>query len=876
MDQDRIINEFGQSVTSQGQSLIDNQLVVMLLTFAVVVVLLIIAVYVIRLFLLRHFRKIFSFRRTIFQVLMPKEPEAQASKEEAIQKKDIKEVIAEAEGLYAALVGIGHPRTWDYFWYRVKKFWTGKHNHLTLEIIAHEGKIVFYVITPKNLSQYVEKQIHAIYNTAQIEEVADYNIFEPMGFVTGAYLVPTRGATLPLKTYKKMDIDPLEVVANNLSKLEPDEGVVIQLAIRPAKEKWRSRGMAVAREMHKGKTLEQALKGKNGWLSVLALVGNFPLKALQFIFESFSGNKKSSDQSKPKSEADELRQAPTRILKREEELIQALEEKYSKPYFEANLRLVVSAKTKARTKILLRSAISSFSQFTAQNINNSLKERLVWFKRIFINDFIYRNFRERKKFIASSEELTSMFHFPLPFDETPNIVWLTSRRVPPPIDLPATGVILGKSLYRGEDRFIRLQADDRRRHLYIVGKSGVGKSVMLANMAVQDVLDGRGLCIIDPHGDLVDDILERIPKERADDVIVFDPADMERPLGLNLLEFDPRYPEQKTFVINEMIKIFDKLYDLKATGGPMFEQYMRNAMLLVMEDPESGSTLMEISKVLSDPEYRKYKLTKCKTAVVKDFWVKEAEKAGGEAALANMVPYITSKLSTFISNDFMRPIIGQQTSAINFRDVMDSGKILLVRLSKGRLGDINTNLLGMMIVGKILMAALSRTDVPKEERRDFYLYIDEFQNFTTDSIAVILSEARKYMLNLIVAHQYIGQLVHNNDTTIRDAVFGNVGTMAVFKIGAEDAEFLAKEFAPAVNQFDLVNVEKYTAYIKLLVNNQTTRPFNMQTIMLPPGNRELGKKIFELSRLKFGKSREIVEREIIERSKTIDYRLEKR
>jgi hypothetical protein len=317
-----------------------------------------------------------------------------------------------------------------------------------------------------------------------------------------------------------------------------------------------------------------------------------------------------------------------------------------------------------------------------------------------------------------------------------------------------------------------------------------------------------------------------------------------------------------------MIGILDKLYDLKATGGPMFEQYMRNAMLLIMDDPESGSTLMEIPKVLSDEEFRKYKLSQCKNQTVVDFWRKEAEKAGGEAALANIVPYITSKLTSFISNDMMRPIIGQQKSAFNLREVMDKQKILLVDLPKGLVGEMNAYLLGMILVGKILMAALSRTDMPPSERKDFYLYIDEFQNFTTTSICQILSEARKYALDLIIAHQYIGQLSKNNNTEIKDAVFGNVGTMVSFKVGSEDAEFLVKEFSPVFNQYDLINVDKGMACIKLLVDNSASRPFSLATIWPILGVKRPGMadKIRALSRLKYGQNARLVEAEISRRA----------
>jgi hypothetical protein len=330
-----------------------------------------------------------------------------------------------------------------------------------------------------------------------------------------------------------------------------------------------------------------------------------------------------------------------------------------------------------------------------------------------------------------------------------------------------------------------------------------------------------------------------------------------------MMEYDPAHPEQKGFVINEMIGIFDQLYDLKATGGPMFEQYMRNAMLLVMEDPDSGSTLMEIPKVLADEEFRAMKISKCQNPVVVDFWTKEAEKAGGEASLANMVPYITSKLTTFISNDMMRPIIAQQKSTINFRDIMDNKKILLIKLAKGKIGEINARLLGMIMVGKLLMNALARVDIDEDKRVDFYLYIDEFQNFTTNSIAQILSEARKYKLCLILAHQFIGQLKEE----ISKAVFGNVGSMMVFRVGAEDGEFMEKQFEPTFKRQDLVNVDNRQGFARILINDVLTKPFNMSTYPPTKGDQEVANALKELSRLKFGRDKNIVNREIMERTK---------
>ncbi len=401
--------------------------------------------------------------------------------------------------------------------------------------------------------------------------------------------------------------------------------------------------------------------------------------------------------------------------------------------------------------------------------------------------------------------------------------------------------------------------------MYIIGMTGTGKSKFLDSMIIRDIQAGHGVCFIDPHGDDVDIVLENIPKERRDDVIYFDPSDTERPFGLNMLEYDFNKPEDKIFVVNQVFDIFDKLYDLKATGGPMFEQYMKNACMLIMDDPESGSTLMEVPRVLSDDDYRAYKLSKSRTQVVKDFWEKEAQKAGGEASLQNMVPYLTSKLTPFIANDLVRPIIAQQTSTLDFADAMNNGKILLIKLSKGKIGDINANLLGMIIIGKILQAAFARVNIPEDQRKDFFLYIDEFQNFLTPAINTILSEARKYRLGLVMAHQLLGQLEVRGDDSIRKTIFGNVGTKISFRIGVEDAEFMAEEMKPVFATYDLSNMPKYHCAVKLLIDNANPPAFTLKVPWLgdfTTPDPQFASELKDLSKQRYGKSKEEVEQEI--------------
>lgn len=714
--------------------------------------------------------------------------------------------------------------------------------YITLEIAnpSNSEEIFFYLAVPKKFRESIEKQVHSYFPNASVEKVSDYTIFVPGSFTAAASLTLKKSYALPITTYEYMDIDPLNEISNALSKLRTlDEGAVIQLILRPAGKNWRKHGKNIAHKMQQG----QQLKDANS-----SLVMDLGKGAVQ-VFRT-------------NSEKQPYRKEAVQLTPEEQELLKKIETKSNKVGFKVNIRLLASAKTQQRADEILAHIENAFAQFENHEVNHFIVKKRLKEKKIAY-DYIFRNFDEENSVILSTEEIASIFHFPISTTETPKIKWLKSGAAPPPLNIPENGMTLGYNDYRGLKTEIKLSDGDRRRHLYAIGQTGTGKSNFLQEMAKQDARNGKGFCFIDPHGDAIEDILTAIPKERAEDVVIFDPSDMERPFGLNMLEYDLAHPEQKTFVINEMIGIFDQLYDLKATGGPMFEQYVRNAMLLIMEDPESGSTLMEISKVLADEDFRRMKLSKCKNPVVSDFWIKEAEKAGGDAALANMVPYITSKLTTFVSNDMMRPIIAQQKSTLNFREIMDEGKILLVKLSKGKIGEINAHLLGMVVVGKILMNALARGDMPEDQRRDFYLYLDEFQNVTTNSISQILSEARKYRLCLVIAHQFIGQLSEE----ISKAVFGNVGSMVALRVGPEDGEFLEKQFAPIFTASDLVNVDNYKGFARVLINGELSKPFNLNFYPPTRGNQEIANYLKELSRLKFGRDAEIVNREIMERAK---------
>ena len=527
----------------------------------------------------------------------------------------------------------------------------------------------------------------------------------------------------------------------------------------------------------------------------------------------------------------------------------------------ANIRVVASADTHERAESILTEIKSSFNQFSEAASNSFLFEELHGSAlKKFFHDFSYRTFAPDKIMPMNLKELSSVFHFPVGIGSQPQLKEAKAGIAPAPLEMGTEGIVLGINSYRGRDTSIHMSREDRMRHFYVIGQTGTGKTNILLNMITQDIKNGDGVCYIDPHGTDIQTILSRIPKERIDDVIYFDPAYTARPMGLNMLEYDPRYPEQKTFVVNEMMGIFNKLFDMKVGGGAMFEQYFRNSAFLVMEDPESGSTLLEITRVLADKEFRDMKLAKCKNPIIKQFWI-SAEQTTGDQSLANFVPYISSKFDNFISNDIMRPVVLQQNSVFNFRKIMDEKKILFVNLSKGRLGDINANLIGLVLVGKIQMAALSRVDMFGKPMNDFYLYIDEFQNITTDSIASILSEARKYRLSLNIAHQYISQL----EDSIKNAVFGNVGSMAVFRVGTEDATFLEPKFKEKFTAHDITKLDNYNAYMSMLVKGQPTKPFNIHTIAPEKGNPDIVDSLKELSYIKYGRDRAEVEAEIMAR-----------
>jgi hypothetical protein len=774
--------------------------------------------------------------RTLFMVTMPK----YELKKEELMKTEEKNLIGQMEQIYANFLNLRHglfksPPT------------------IALEIASQIGgtDILFYAAVPRFLENAFEKYVHGVYPRALVEKVPqDYTIFEPGGFTAGSYLKLIEKPFLPLNTYKNLEKDPISIITDTFSKITADEGAAIQLIIRPfPKVNWIKRGERLLFKIKEGKPVRMALleATRNPIQDFI-----FELVGALFVKKSIPGRREDYSQYV------ELQKE----LRVDERIIKAIEEKIQKQVFETNIRLLASAKTRERADEILGHMEATFGQFSLFAFNSFSSRRVKGGGlRRLIYDFSFRNFSLHQKIILNVEELVSVYHFPTRFIETPYIKSIKSVVAPPPIELPEKGLnLIGKVIFRGEEKEVYFASpEDRRRHFYIVGQTGTGKTSLLRDMIRRDIQAGRGVGVIDPHGDLIEATLSNIPKERLEDVVLFEPFDMERPTGLNMLEYDT--PEQKDFAVSEMIAIFHKLFPPEIIG-PMFEHYMRNAMLALMADKEEPGTLVEIPRIFTDDEFMEYRLKKVTDPLVKNFWLKEWRQTTGETK-SDMLGYVVSKVGRFVENEMMRNIIGQSNSGFDLAKIMDEGKIFLANLSKGLTGEINGSLLGLILVSKMQMAAMRRARIPEEQRRDFYLYIDEFQNFTTDSIVTILSEARKYRLNLILAHQYIPQLVQE----IRNAVMGNVGTIASFRVGADDAEFLEKQFEPEFSRFDLVNLDNFTLIIKMIIENKISSPFKIQSVFPKKGSPEIIDPIKKLAKLKYGRQREIVEAEIAERSR---------
>ncbi len=798
-------------------------------------------------------------------------PYVETSSADKDKPQGLKEVFATMEQLLQSLtprVSIPSP----FFFKDWNKRKPVHREYFVLELAVSQVRedAVFYLAVPRHKRDSTEKQIFSIYPRARIaEQKDDCNVFNPFGEVAiteGMYTV-ARGNGYSVKIGEDFHSDPLNVILASFSKIaEEGEGAAIQIIVGGAGSYHTGKLRAAYADIQKGMGAIHAFE-KHFLIEEDPWYKRYPPQVKEVIGEMFTeATSSGGSPAKPKDKLVDTIAA------------EAVAKKLRSEIAGVNLRIVASARTEARAKAILFDIQESFNQFEDPRGNkiSFRAPKTPKAKKKLMREFIFRVFDigfERTKFPSFFEEpfhprclrmslaeISTMYHLVIPSGTTSREAKMSRAKLAPaPPHLPKDGILIGRNRYANIDTDIYFSPEDRLRHFYTIGQTGTGKTAFLKNMILQDIKNGDGLCFIDPHGVDILDVLSNVPKERYDDVIYFDPAYTLRPMGLNMLEFDPRYPEQKTFVVDELFKIFKKLYgDVPEAFGPIFEQYFRNATLLVLEDPESGSTLIDISRVLSDDDFRALKLSRCRNPVIKHFWEDIAENVRGEGDLRNIVPYITSKFDIFIANEIMRPIVGQQRSAFDFKEIMDKKKILLVNLSKGRLGDINANLIGLVLVGKILMSALARTDYLYQNPPNFYLYMDEFQNVTTDTIATILSEARKYRLSLTMAHQFIKQL----EEKIKNAVFGNVGSMAVFRVGADDAEFLKTQFEPAFGVPDMLHIENRNAYLKMLANGKPVQPFSIETIQYSPGDSATVDALKQLSYQRYGRAREAVDEEI--------------
>jgi hypothetical protein len=685
--------------------------------------------------------------------------------------------------------------------------------HISFEIVGRKEDIRFYIVVPEKLRDLLEKQIHGGYPGAEIKIVDEPTIFDEQGSVEFSWLVLRNAEYNPIQTYKNLATDPMAGLTSALAKMGDDEGAHIQILIYPADSKWKGKG------------------------------------------RSWIGRTKRNEANPEKAS-----------YKVDPKIMEAVESKVSKPGFRVSIRAVVSSASSDSAKAHLANIKAAFEQYSGDL--NGFRTKKVRFKGMFMTDFIYR-YQPMTHFedwtILNAEELATIYHFPNKTIETPHLHWLSAKSAPAPAGIPTSGLYLGKSVFRGISRPVYIADADRERHMYIIGRTGTGKTELMKTMILQDLRAGKGLCVIDPH-DLAEDLLGYIPPERAEDVIFFDPSDEDWPMGLNLLE--THNDQERHMATNAVIGMMYKLYDPHKTGiiGPRFEHAIRNAMLTVM-DGVDGGTFIEVVQALQRPEFVQEMLPRVKDPLVRRYWTDQIAQTS-DFHKSEVLDYIVSKFGRFITNKTIRNIIGQNKSAFDFRKVMDEGKILIINLSKGKLGEENSNFLGLVLVPKLVAAAMSRADVPEAQRRPFYLYVDEFQNFATPDFATILSEARKYKLDLTVANQFTSQM----EDEVKNAVFGNVGTLMSFRTGVADANFLQHEFTPTFNEADLLNIERFHVYIKTIVNNEPVVPFSMDVTKDIKAERamfnpKLAEAVRQLSRLKYGRDVRLVEHEIAERSK---------
>lgn len=742
-----------------------------------------------------------------------------------------------AEMMFAALHGILKPKKDMIFEGSIQE-------HVGFEIVADINSIRFFVWTPKHLRDFVEGQVYAQYPLAEITETDDYvkklSVSNgPKEAISGSHLVLMKEDYLPIKTFNNFQVDPLAGITGALAKLEEkDEEIWIQILARPVTDEWKRKGLDwINQKKNGGITLPTEKWYK--WLLAA------PFKILGETLKLLTSGPSEKSEIKMSTE--------------EEGRVAAIKEKSEKMGYLVKIRIgyVSPSQTKAREKV--QSVFGAFQQYNTTNLNG-FKGKRISNSRQFLNDYQNRIFLDKgafgQSFHLNIEELASVYHLPHTSVETPNIKWTSSKTAESPTDLPteintdpAELALFAETNFRNHHAAFGLKRDDRRRHVYIIGKSGLGKTKLMENLINSDLAKGEGFAVMDPHGDLSKDTIRKIPDDRIKDVILFNPADTEFPIAFNPMEVidDNLKVQIAAGVVGTFKKIFGQSW------GPRLEYVLNYTVLALLDTP--GSTLLGIVSMLTDKDYRKKIIANIKDPVVKKFWTTEFASYNEKFATEAVAP-ILNKVGQFVANSLIRNVIGQPKSSFSIRQAMDERKIILINLSVGLVGETNASLLGSLMVTAIQLAAMSRANVEEEQRNDFYLYVDEFQNFATDSFKNILSEARKYRLSLTMANQYIAQL---EDTGVKDAVFGNVGTMISFRVGAQDASAIEKEFNPPFESRDLINLERQHIYIKMTIDGKASDAFSAKVLTVTQAEEDNIQKIVEHSRSLYTKSRVEVE-----------------
>ena len=763
------------------------------------------------------------------RVTLPKKDTDLDQKKETT--KDFKEMVSLMEQLLASLKSL--------YSHKILRKILGQET-ISLEYITHENEIFFYIVCQKFSKKLIEKQINSFYTDAVIEETQEVNIFKKQDCFWSTYMHTRKSFAYPIKTYQKLESDPINTITNAFSKLDENQSGALQIILKPIPDSWQGISTQISWKM---------LQGKKKFFTLN------PIKIIGWFFEIFFTSSDENNKT-PESSNSALTQ----------ERAKTVDEKDDKTWYQVVIRVIATWNTQHDADTELKNIISSFSQFSYPELNKFIPT-LYHNQKKLLRNYVYRSFSHPlwlRKMILNTEEIASVFHFPhIRYNQTPEIHWQNFKLVKAPVNIPKEWLLLWENIFRWIKKEVRIKTEDRFRHFYVIGQTGTWKSSILQSMARQDLKNWEWLAIMDPHGDLVKDLLPFVPRERADDVIVFDPSDESRPIGLNLLEAKP---EERDMVAQDANNMMIKLF-WSEIFWPRIQDYFLNWVLTLMEYPQ-GWALTDIIRLFTDDDFQKDHIRNVKNPIVKAWWEKTFASMG-QREKQEIIPFIAAKFTGFITNQTMRNIIGQTKSSFNIAEAMQEWKILFLNLSKWMVWDLNSKLLGMIVVSKIQSAAMQRQRMEKSERRDFYLYIDEFQNYVTPSIESILSEARKYRLGLVLAHQYLGQLEQSDALTkssldLKKAIFGNVGSVMSYKVWPEDGEFLAKYFQPSFSDADLINMDKFKWVMKLAIDNQPSTPFSIipTNPYLESWDPKIAKALVELSRLKYGRDKAFVSKEI--------------